>query len=50
MKLFPPRPTPKVQERLRGGGGDSLIGAPGFYGDLQSVSLYDQVITLRYRK
>jgi hypothetical protein len=41
MKLFPPRLAPKVQERLPGGGGDSLIGAPGFYEDLQPVSLYD---------
>jgi hypothetical protein len=41
MKLFPPRPAPKVQERLRGGVNDSLAGAPGFYEDLQPVSLSD---------
>jgi hypothetical protein len=36
MKLFPQKPAPKVQERLRGRGGDSLAGAPGFYEDLQA--------------
>jgi hypothetical protein len=35
MELFPFGPAPEVQERLPRGGGDSLIGAPGFYEDLQ---------------
>ncbi len=39
MKLFPLGFAPKVQERLPGGGGDSLSGAPGFYEDLQQVSM-----------